>query len=116
MVIILAWYLTSSFSNNLNKTLLEPNTFPFPISLALLQFGLSCIFSGALFCIMPGKFKCEPLKFTTLKNILIPLGISQIFGSSFDPNQYPAGSGIIYTYCEGLFSSLCNYVVIILWI
>jgi len=80
--LLIVWYFTSSFANNLTKSILEENVFPFPLSLTIMQFGFIVLFSAVLFISMPSKFKYETVDFQTLKNILIPLCISQILAQS----------------------------------
>jgi len=75
IVLIFVWYLTSSFSNNINKSILD--VFSFPLTLTMLNFGFICIFC---FLMMLGTnySRLQKLDLKTIARIIIPLCISQI--------------------------------------
>jgi len=76
--IIIAWYTTSSLTNNLNKSILNDAIFPFPLTVTFAQFGFIALFCFMMFTLWPQKFKLQKvgLSFVT---IVLPLCISQVF-------------------------------------
>ncbi len=87
-ILVLSWYITSSFSNNLNKSILESEVFPFPVTLTFVQFFFLLICCLALFQISSSpsmaktfgtNFKLQSVERKMIPAVLIPLCISQIF-------------------------------------
>jgi len=108
-MLVLAWYITSSFSNNLNKSILEYEVFPFPITLTFVQFGFIVVCCLALFQISSQNFKLQKLDRSVIAWRLLPLCVSQIFAhllTQISLQQVPVSFTHTVKSCSPFFSVL----------
>jgi len=75
--IIFLWYISSSLTNNLNKSILDEAVFPFPMTLTLCQFGFIAAFCLLTVYIYPQHFKLQRIGYGFI-TIVFPLCFSQI--------------------------------------
>lgn len=77
-LLLIIWYISSSFANNFNKTILNDFVFPYPLTLTMFQFGfisLSCYF---LFKAFPNHFRLQSLRWNLFWEAIVPLCLSGI--------------------------------------
>jgi solute carrier family 35 protein E1 len=74
--LIVAWYMSSSFSNNINKSILD-DSFAFPLTLTMLNFGFVWIFCAMMFA-GTKNFVFHKLDTSEITSIILPLCMSQI--------------------------------------
>jgi hypothetical protein len=75
--LIFVWYASSSLTNNLNKTILADDFFPFPYTLTLYQFGSIALCCYIMVQVSSSNYKLQTVN-TSFAKLVIPLCASQI--------------------------------------
>lgn len=112
-ILICFWYFSSSFSNNLNKTILYPQFLPFPLTLTLYQF-LALVLGCAFMFNWGGKnYTFQKLTMNDFRTVVFPLCLSSIFAHLFTQISI-AHVPVSFTHHQVNFTNLCSFCFLVL--